>query len=55
MGAMASPLTGASGNVEFVLHAHKGAAGAEEAEAAALFDAALSEADGLLPPGPAAG
>ena len=27
MGAMASPLTGASGNVEFLLHARKGAGG----------------------------
>ena len=32
MGAMASPLTGASGNVEFLLHARKGAAGAAHGE-----------------------
>ena len=31
MGAMASPLTGAAGNVEFLLHARKGAPGAERA------------------------
>jgi 23S rRNA (cytidine1920-2'-O)/16S rRNA (cytidine1409-2'-O)-methyltransferase len=55
MGAMASPLTGAAGNVEFLLHARKGASGVgapEAGEAAALFDAALSEAAGLVPPGP---
>lgn len=50
MGAMASPLTGAAGNVEFLLHARKGAA-SDAAGAAALFAAALSEAVGLLPPG----
>jgi hypothetical protein len=55
MGAMASPLTGASGNVEFFVHARKGAPGATPAEATALFRTAVSEADGHLPPGPAAG
>jgi 23S rRNA (cytidine1920-2'-O)/16S rRNA (cytidine1409-2'-O)-methyltransferase len=44
MGAMASPLTGASGNVEFLLHARKDAAGAGAEEAAALVAAAVSEA-----------
>jgi 23S rRNA (cytidine1920-2'-O)/16S rRNA (cytidine1409-2'-O)-methyltransferase len=54
MGAMASPLTGAAGNVEFLLHARKGAPGPGADEAAALVVAAVSEAGGLLPPGPAA-
>jgi 23S rRNA (cytidine1920-2'-O)/16S rRNA (cytidine1409-2'-O)-methyltransferase len=53
MGAMVSPLTGASGNVEFLVHARKGAAGVDEEEAAALFAAAVWEAAGHLPPGPA--
>ncbi len=55
MGAMASPLTGSAGNVEFLLHARKGAPGHEAGEAAALFSAALSEADGHLPPATPAG
>jgi 23S rRNA (cytidine1920-2'-O)/16S rRNA (cytidine1409-2'-O)-methyltransferase len=60
MGAMVSPLTGSAGNVEFLLHARKdalqGLAGqAEAGEVAALLTAAVSEADGLLPPGPPAG
>ena len=50
MGAMASPLTGSAGNVEFLLHARKGVPGHEAGEAAALFAAAVSEADGHLPP-----
>jgi 23S rRNA (cytidine1920-2'-O)/16S rRNA (cytidine1409-2'-O)-methyltransferase len=52
MGAMASPLTGASGNVEFLLHARKGGAdggvrkGALAAgEVASLVAAAVSEAE----------
>jgi 23S rRNA (cytidine1920-2'-O)/16S rRNA (cytidine1409-2'-O)-methyltransferase len=53
MGAMASPLTGSAGNVEFLLHARKGGR-AEAGAAAALLGAALTEADGLLPPGPPA-
>lgn len=52
MGAMASPLTGASGNVEFLLHARKGAAGGSgsgsDAEVAALLTAAVSEAEDRL-------
>jgi 23S rRNA (cytidine1920-2'-O)/16S rRNA (cytidine1409-2'-O)-methyltransferase len=40
MGAMASPLTGASGNVEFLLHARKGARGVDAAERADAADAA---------------
>jgi len=50
MGAMASPLTGAAGNVEFLLHARKGAPGCDAGEAAALISAAVSEAEGHLPP-----
>ena len=48
MGAMASPLTGAAGNVEFLLHARKGAPGADADEAAALLSAAVTEAEGRL-------
>ena len=48
MGAMASPLTGAAGNVEFLLHARKGAPGRDADEAAALLSAAVSEAEGHL-------
>ena len=48
MGAMASPLTGAAGNVEFLLHARKGAPGSDADEAAALLSAAVSEAEGHL-------
>ena len=46
MGAMASPLTGAAGNVEFLLHARKGTPGRDADEAAALLSAAVSEAEG---------
>jgi 23S rRNA (cytidine1920-2'-O)/16S rRNA (cytidine1409-2'-O)-methyltransferase len=55
MGAMVSPLTGSAGNVEFLLHARKGTAGDEAGEATALLTAAVSEADGLLPPAAPAG
>ena len=55
MGAMASPLTGSAGNVEFLLHARKGVPGHGAGEATALFDAAVSEADGHLPPASPAG
>ena len=55
MGAMASPLTGSAGNVEFLLHARRGAPGYEDGEAAALLRAAVSEADGHLPPAAPAG
>jgi 23S rRNA (cytidine1920-2'-O)/16S rRNA (cytidine1409-2'-O)-methyltransferase len=55
MGAMASPLTGSAGNVEFLLHARKGVPGYPAGEAAALFSAAVSEADGHLPPATPAG
>ena len=51
MGAMASPLTGAAGNVEFLLHARKGAPGSDADEAAALLSAAVSEAEGHLTAG----
>ena len=50
MGAMASPLTGSAGNVEFLLHARKGVPGHDAGEATALLTAAVSEADGHLPP-----
>jgi hypothetical protein len=55
MGAMASPLTGAAGNVEFLLHARKGAPGGTPGEVTALLSAAVSEADGHLPPAVTAG
>jgi 23S rRNA (cytidine1920-2'-O)/16S rRNA (cytidine1409-2'-O)-methyltransferase len=55
MGAMASPLTGASGNVEFLLHARKGVPGSDAGEAAALLRAAVSEAAGHLPTADPAG
>jgi 23S rRNA (cytidine1920-2'-O)/16S rRNA (cytidine1409-2'-O)-methyltransferase len=45
MGAMASPLTGSSGNVEFFVHARKGAAGMGADEATTLLAAAVSEAE----------
>jgi 23S rRNA (cytidine1920-2'-O)/16S rRNA (cytidine1409-2'-O)-methyltransferase len=44
MGAMASPVTGPAGNVEFLLHARKGHAAPDDAGVAALLDAALGEA-----------
>jgi 23S rRNA (cytidine1920-2'-O)/16S rRNA (cytidine1409-2'-O)-methyltransferase len=50
MGAMASPVTGASGNSEFLLHARKAAAGVDAEEAAALFAAAVAEAGSLRSP-----
>jgi 23S rRNA (cytidine1920-2'-O)/16S rRNA (cytidine1409-2'-O)-methyltransferase len=54
VGSMASPLTGASGNVEFLLHARKDATGADADEVAALLRAAVSEAgERLLAAGPA--
>ena len=46
MGAMASPLTGADGNVEFLLHARAGAPARPRAGAATLLDAAVAEVDG---------
>jgi 23S rRNA (cytidine1920-2'-O)/16S rRNA (cytidine1409-2'-O)-methyltransferase len=46
MGAMASPLTGPAGNVEFLLHARKGHRGPDDAGRAALFSDAVSEAAG---------
>jgi hypothetical protein len=55
MGAMASPLTGASGNVEFLLHARKGDADGSVAlgavaggELASVVAVAVSEAEGRL-------
>jgi 23S rRNA (cytidine1920-2'-O)/16S rRNA (cytidine1409-2'-O)-methyltransferase len=54
MGAMASPLTGASGNVEFLLHARKGARGVDAAEGApagvvaTMIAGAVSEAESRL-------
>ncbi len=55
MGAMASPLTGSAGNVEFLVHVRKGGHGNEAGDAAALFRAAVSEADGPPPPTAPAG
>ncbi len=55
MGVMVSPLTGAAGNVEFLVHARNGAAGSAAEEAAAQFGAAVAEAAGLVPPGHPAG
>jgi hypothetical protein len=48
MGAMASPLTGASGNAEFLLHAQKGARGHDGGEVASMIAGAVSEAEGRL-------
>jgi hypothetical protein len=48
MGAMASPLTGASGNAEFLLHARKGAGGADAGEVASMIAGAVSEAERRL-------
>jgi 23S rRNA (cytidine1920-2'-O)/16S rRNA (cytidine1409-2'-O)-methyltransferase len=44
MGAMASPLHGADGNVEFLVHARRGAPGNPEIPLARLLDAAVAEA-----------
>ncbi|MET0726714.1 MAG: TlyA family RNA methyltransferase [Acidimicrobiales bacterium] len=44
MGAMVSPLTGADGNVEFLLHARRGPAALDAPAPAGLLDAALREA-----------
>jgi 23S rRNA (cytidine1920-2'-O)/16S rRNA (cytidine1409-2'-O)-methyltransferase len=44
MGAMASPLTGASGNVEFLLHGRKDSAGADAGQVGALLRATVTEA-----------
>jgi hypothetical protein len=43
MGVMASPLTGADGNVEFLLHARTGTAAGSDL--AGLVDAALAEVE----------
>ena len=50
MGAMPSPLTGASGNVEFLVHARRGDASRTPGEVTALLSAAVSEAEGSAPP-----
>ena len=50
MGAMASPLTGPAGNVEFLVHARKGYAAPASGEVTALLSAAVSEAGGTPPP-----
>ena len=44
MGAMVSPLTGPAGNVEFLVHARKGAAAAQAADVGRLLDATVAEA-----------
>ena len=46
MGAMPSPLRGSSGNVEFLLHARRGATGAD---VDALLDAAVAAVEGNAP------
>jgi len=52
MGAMVSPLTGAAGNVEFLVHARKGAAPLDEAvDADRLLSDAVSEAVSRRAPG----
>lgn len=48
MGAMASPLTGASGNAEFLLHGRKGARDLDADEVATLIAGAVSEAEGRM-------
>jgi hypothetical protein len=48
MGAMVSPLTGPAGNVEFLLHARKGAAPRDAEGMTAILSAAVSEAAGPL-------
>ena len=53
MGAMASPLTGAAGNVEFLLHARKGGRSWMRARPPPL-GAAVSEAGDLTTADPAA-
>jgi 23S rRNA (cytidine1920-2'-O)/16S rRNA (cytidine1409-2'-O)-methyltransferase len=47
MGAMPSPLTGAAGNVEFLVHARKGAHGAGPTATASLLAAAVAEAEAV--------
>jgi 23S rRNA (cytidine1920-2'-O)/16S rRNA (cytidine1409-2'-O)-methyltransferase len=44
MGAMVSPLTGPAGNVEFLVHAVKGAPGLSPSGVGRLLSAAVSEA-----------
>jgi 23S rRNA (cytidine1920-2'-O)/16S rRNA (cytidine1409-2'-O)-methyltransferase len=46
MGAMVSPLTGPAGNVEFLLHARKGATGLDAGGTAVALAAAVAEAAG---------
>ena len=44
MGAMVSPLTGPAGNVEFLLHAHKGVTGLQGDDVGRLLSATVDEA-----------
>jgi 23S rRNA (cytidine1920-2'-O)/16S rRNA (cytidine1409-2'-O)-methyltransferase len=44
LGAMTSPITGTTGNVEFLVHGRYGVAGPEPAVTAQLLDAAVAEA-----------
>jgi 23S rRNA (cytidine1920-2'-O)/16S rRNA (cytidine1409-2'-O)-methyltransferase len=46
MGAMVSPLTGPAGNVEFLVHARKGAPGADEEAMTPMLTGAVSAAVG---------
>jgi 23S rRNA (cytidine1920-2'-O)/16S rRNA (cytidine1409-2'-O)-methyltransferase len=51
MGAMVSPLTGPAGNVEFLVHARKGAGAAHGADVGRLLTATVDEAaDRRIPP-----
>jgi hypothetical protein len=44
MGAMVSPLTGPAGNVEFLVHARKGAAADQADDVGRLLSATVDEA-----------
>ncbi len=52
VGAMASPLTGPAGNVEFLVHARKGQAAPTEAAIAALLSTAVGEGSAVATAGP---
>jgi 23S rRNA (cytidine1920-2'-O)/16S rRNA (cytidine1409-2'-O)-methyltransferase len=49
MGAMPSPLTGAAGNVEFLLHARKGEQDEPSGNLSTLLASTVSEAAARLP------
>jgi 23S rRNA (cytidine1920-2'-O)/16S rRNA (cytidine1409-2'-O)-methyltransferase len=54
MGAMVSPLTGPAGNVEFLVHAHKGARGLPAPEVGRLLHDTVDAAASRRPPEPEA-